>query len=104
MTTRRAGQGKASRPKGRPVTGSSNVGSVGDRVDEAFARFSRSAGTTPPAAPPITVEVTVRLQAVALTEADGRYSVIVPGLPGGGAVGRTMERARANLVDAAEGA
>jgi len=72
-------------------------------VDEAFARFSRSAGTTPPAAPPITVEVTVRLQAVALPEADGRYSVIVPGLPGCVTMGDTIEEARANVVDAAEG-
>jgi predicted RNase H-like HicB family nuclease len=52
---------------------------------------------------PITVEVKVRLQALALPEADGRYSVLVPGLPGCVTMGDSIEEAQANVVDAAEG-
>jgi antitoxin HicB len=52
---------------------------------------------------PITIEVKVRIQAIALPEADGRYSVLVPALPGCVTVGDTIEEAQANVVEAAEG-
>jgi predicted RNase H-like HicB family nuclease len=56
---------------------------------------------TPPH--PITVEVKVRLQAIALPEADGGYSVLVPGLPGCVTQGDSIEEVQANVVEAAEG-
>jgi predicted RNase H-like HicB family nuclease len=60
----------------------------------------------PPGAPngghPVTLEVTVRLQAVALPEAEGGYSVLIPAL-GCATEGDTIEEARANAVEAAEG-
>lgn len=52
---------------------------------------------------PITVEVKVRLQAIALPEADGGYSVVVPALPGCFTEGDTIEEVQANIVEAAEG-
>jgi predicted RNase H-like HicB family nuclease len=52
---------------------------------------------------PVTVEVRVRLQALAIPEPDGRYSVIVPALPGCVTMGDTIEEVQANAVEAAEG-
>jgi len=52
---------------------------------------------------PITVEVKVRLQAIALPEADGGYSVVVPALTGCFTQGDTIDEAQANIVEAAEG-
>jgi predicted RNase H-like HicB family nuclease len=52
---------------------------------------------------PITIEVKVRLQAIALPEADGGYSVVVPALPGCVTQGETIEEVVANVVEAAEG-
>jgi predicted RNase H-like HicB family nuclease len=59
--------------------------------------------TAPAGAHPITVEVKVRLQAIALPEADGGYSVAVPALPGCYTQGDTIEEVQANIVEAAEG-
>jgi predicted RNase H-like HicB family nuclease len=52
---------------------------------------------------PITVEVTVRLQAVAIPEADGGFSVAIPALRGCVTEGDTLEEVQANIVEAAEG-
>jgi predicted RNase H-like HicB family nuclease len=58
----------------------------------------------PKAAPvhPVTVTVQVRLQALAVREADGRYSVIVPALPGCVTEGDDIEDVQKNVVEAAE--
>jgi predicted RNase H-like HicB family nuclease len=61
-------------------------------------------GTTPePAGAPVTIEVRVRLQALAVPEPGGGYSVIVPALPGCATQGDDIEEAAANAVEAAEG-
>jgi predicted RNase H-like HicB family nuclease len=51
---------------------------------------------------PITLEVIVRLQAIALPEADGGFTVVIPAL-GCATEGDTIEEAQANAVEAAEG-
>ena len=51
---------------------------------------------------PITLDFTVRLQAVALPEADGGFTVVIPAL-GFATEGDTIEDAQANAVEAAEG-
>jgi predicted RNase H-like HicB family nuclease len=51
---------------------------------------------------PITLDVTVRLQAVALPEADGGFTVVIPAL-GCATQGDTIEEAQTNAVEAAEG-
>ena len=51
----------------------------------------------------ITIEVSVRLQALAIPEAVGGYSVIVPALPGCVSQGETLEEVLGNVVEAAEG-
>lgn len=51
----------------------------------------------------VTLEVRVRIQAMALREADGRYSVSVPALPGCLAQGEHLDEVLANVVEAAEG-
>ncbi len=51
---------------------------------------------------PITLDVMVRLQAVALPEADGGFTVVIPAL-GCATQGDTIEEAQANTVEAAEG-
>jgi len=56
-----------------------------------------------PSASVITVEVKIRLQALAIPEAVGGYSVIVPSLPGCVTQGETIEEVTANVVEAAEG-
>jgi predicted RNase H-like HicB family nuclease len=48
-----------------------------------------------------TVEVTVRIQAIALPEVDGGYSVLIPAL-GIAIEGDTIDEVRANVVEAAE--
>ena len=55
------------------------------------------------AACPVTVEVRVRLLALAVTEPGGGYSVVVPALPGCVTQGDTIEEAQANIVEASEG-
>jgi predicted RNase H-like HicB family nuclease len=52
---------------------------------------------------PVTVEVLVRLQAIAVPEADGGYSVVVPALAGCFTEGDSIEEVQANIVEAAEG-
>jgi predicted RNase H-like HicB family nuclease len=66
------------------------------------ATSSPAPATAPDAAHPVTVEVLVRLQAIALPEADGGYSVLIPAL-GCATVGDTIEEVQANVVEAAEG-
>ncbi len=56
----------------------------------------------PPVIYPVTVEVRVRLQALAIPEADGGFSVIVPALPGCVTHGDTIEEVVENLQDVAE--
>ena len=51
----------------------------------------------------ITIEITVKLQAVAVREADGRYSVAVPAVPGCTTMGDDLDDARKNAAEAAEG-
>jgi predicted RNase H-like HicB family nuclease len=64
-----------------------------------------STAPTTAAVPPVTieVEVKVRLKAIALPEADGRYSVAVPALPGCTTQGNTIEDVQFNVIEAAEG-
>jgi predicted RNase H-like HicB family nuclease len=58
----------------------------------------------PPAARrTVTVNVMVRLQGIAIPEADGGFSVVVPALPGCVTQGDTIEEVQANVVEAAEG-
>jgi predicted RNase H-like HicB family nuclease len=59
--------------------------------------------TPPSAGHPITIEVKIRLQAIALPEEGGGYSVVVPALPGCFTEGDTIEEVQANIVEAAEG-
>jgi predicted RNase H-like HicB family nuclease len=59
--------------------------------------------TTNPAVHPVTIEVKVRLQALAIPEAKGGYSIIVPALPGCYSQAETIEEASANVIEAAEG-
>jgi predicted RNase H-like HicB family nuclease len=65
----------------------------------------KTATTTPPAVEPVTIEieVKVRLKAVALQEEDGRYSIVVPALPGCYSAADSIDEASANVVEAAEG-
>jgi predicted RNase H-like HicB family nuclease len=51
---------------------------------------------------PITLDVTVRLQAIALPEADGGFTVVIPAL-GCATQGDTIEEAQANAIESAEG-
>jgi predicted RNase H-like HicB family nuclease len=51
---------------------------------------------------PIKLEVMVRLQAIALPEADGGFSVVIPSL-GCATQGDTIEQAQSNAIEAAEG-
>jgi predicted RNase H-like HicB family nuclease len=51
----------------------------------------------------VTVEVRVRLEALAFPEPEGGYSVIVPSLPGCVTQGDTIEEVQANIVEASEG-
>jgi predicted RNase H-like HicB family nuclease len=60
--------------------------------------------TTPaPAVQPVTIDVMVRLQALAIPEANGGYSIVVPALPGCYSQAETIEEAKTNVVEAAEG-
>jgi predicted RNase H-like HicB family nuclease len=54
-------------------------------------------------AQPVTIVVKVELQAIALPEAEGGYSVVVPALEGCFTQGDTIEEVQANVVEAAEG-
>jgi predicted RNase H-like HicB family nuclease len=74
-------------------------------TSEPFVAANRPEAATPSPneGQVITIEVKVRLQALAITEADGGYSVIVPALPGCVTQGDTIEEVQANLVEAAEG-
>ncbi len=56
----------------------------------------------PVAGHPITIEVTVRLQAIAVPEPGG-FSVAIPALRGCVTQGHTLEEVQANIVEAAEG-
>jgi predicted RNase H-like HicB family nuclease len=51
---------------------------------------------------PITLDVMVRLQSIALPEADGGFTVVIPAL-GCATQGDTIEEAEVNAVEAAEG-
>jgi predicted RNase H-like HicB family nuclease len=51
---------------------------------------------------PITLDVTGRLQAIALPEADGGFTVVIPALDCA-TQGDTIEEAQANAVESAEG-
>lgn len=53
--------------------------------------------------PPVVVEVLVKVQALAIEEADGRYSVVVPEIPGCVTMGDDIEHVRAMVKEAAEG-
>ncbi len=56
-----------------------------------------------PAVHPITMTLKVTLQALALPEENGGFSVIIPALPGCYSDADTIEEAQANAVEAAEG-
>jgi predicted RNase H-like HicB family nuclease len=52
---------------------------------------------------PITVEVMVRLQALAIPEPGGGFSIAVPALPGCYSAAETVEEVPGNIIEAAEG-
>lgn len=58
--------------------------------------------TGPAAVHPVTVVVNVRLQALAIPEPGGGYSVVVPALPGCVSMGDSIEEVQAMVVEAAE--
>jgi predicted RNase H-like HicB family nuclease len=66
---------------------------------------TQAAPTAPPHAygPPVVVEIKVTIKALAFREADGRYSVVVPELPGCITQGEDIEDARMMAAEAAEG-
>jgi predicted RNase H-like HicB family nuclease len=51
---------------------------------------------------PVTIELRVRLRAIAIPEVDGGFSVIVPALPGCFTDADTIEEAVRNVREAAE--
>jgi predicted RNase H-like HicB family nuclease len=51
----------------------------------------------------VTVEVRVRLVALAVPEPGGGYSVVVPALTGCVTEGDTIEEVQANIIEASEG-
>lgn len=55
-----------------------------------------------PVAAPITVTVKVQLKALALPEADGGYSIIVPALPGCFSEADTLDDVQAQVIEASE--
>ena len=63
--------------------------------------------TEPPAAhaygPPVAVVVNVQVTALAFEEADGRFSVVIPELPGCYSAGDSIEDVAANAAEAASG-
>lgn len=68
------------------------------------SRTGASAPTDPdPPARPVPIAIRVRLEALAIREADGRYSVAVPALRGCCTEAETIEEAAANTTEAAEG-
>jgi predicted RNase H-like HicB family nuclease len=52
---------------------------------------------------PISVDVRVRLQAIAIPEPAGGYSIVVPALPGCVTEADTIEEVTAHVIEAAEG-
>jgi predicted RNase H-like HicB family nuclease len=50
----------------------------------------------------ITLEVMVRLQAIAVQEPGGGYSVVIPALPGCVTEGDTLEEVQSNAIEAGE--
>ena len=52
--------------------------------------------------PPVEVVVGVKVTALAFREADGRFSVVVPELPGCLTMGDSIEEVQAMVADAAE--
>jgi predicted RNase H-like HicB family nuclease len=62
----------------------------------------QTATTTAPSVHVVTVEVMVRIKALAMQEADGRYSVVVPAIPGCVTQGDTIEEVEANVVEVSE--
>lgn len=52
--------------------------------------------------PPVVVEVAVKVKALAFREADGRYSVVVPEIPGCATEGDTIEHVQEMVRDAAD--
>lgn len=60
--------------------------------------------TTATTAPPVIVDVTVKLTAIVRPEPEaGGYSCSIPALPGCHTQGETLDEVRANLREAAEG-
>ena len=53
--------------------------------------------------PPVVVEVKVTVQALAFREADGRYSIVVPELPGCVSYSDTIDEAAGRIAEAADG-
>jgi predicted RNase H-like HicB family nuclease len=70
---------------------------------EPAAPTGAEASGAPSLPPPFTVVVMVKLQAIAIPEAVGGYSVLIPALPGCVTQGETIEEVQANIVEAAEG-
>jgi predicted RNase H-like HicB family nuclease len=72
-------------------------------VTEPIAATTEAAAAIPDPPYVVTVVVPVKIKALALLEADGRYSVAVPGLPGCVTMGDDIEDVQKNVVEAVEG-
>jgi predicted RNase H-like HicB family nuclease len=76
---------------------------MSDPLAAEAATAPGATGEGPKGGHAITIVVKVALQAIALPEAEGGYSVVVPALPGCITQGDTIEEVQANIVEAAEG-
>lgn len=61
------------------------------------------AGMVTPEPRPITLTISIRVEALVWPDPDGGYSAEVPALPGCITEGETLEEIETNLVEAAEG-
>ena len=54
------------------------------------------------AAPPFSLKIKVEIETIVVPERDGRFSVLVPALPGCFSQGDTIDEVRANAIEATE--
>ena len=60
------------------------------------------AAATPPAIEPVTIEITVRMKALAIPEANGGYTVVIPAFPGCVTAAYSPEEIQAMATEVAE--
>jgi len=73
------------------------------QTGEIIAEWTDRRGERHVYGPPVVVTVMVQIQALAFQEADGRYSVVVPELPGCATQADDIEDVPAMVTEAAEG-